>query len=307
MPNPASVPPSLARCAQLACTLEVLARKPGNVHPYQNFADVTLTDFLRSAVAIAPVLEHAVELGVGATVLEAIRATRQVTTTNTNLGIVLLLAPLARVPIDLALASGVEQVLGSLTNTDAALVYQAIRLAQPGGLGRASEQDVAEPPTLPLREIMGLAAERDLIARQYTNGYQEVFQIGLPALLTGLERGWPVEDAIIYCQLELLSKCADSLIIRKRGCGEACEARRRAAVVLGCGWPETALAQRELLELDGWLRAVGHQRNPGATADLVTACLFAALLEGRMHWPPTVGFASERILLGRTLLEHHHG
>ena len=33
---------------------------------------------------------------------------------------------------------------------------------------------------------------------------------------------------------------------------------------------------------DRWLRADGHARNPGTTADLVTACLFVALRERRM-------------------------
>src|SRR5438876_739889 len=82
-------------CAQLACVLEATARKPGNVHRFMDFADTSYLDFLLSAAAIAPVMERAVGRPVGETVLEAIRATRRVTSANTNLGIVLLLAPLA--------------------------------------------------------------------------------------------------------------------------------------------------------------------------------------------------------------------
>src|SRR5262245_61656852 len=93
-------PLSIGLCAQLACILEVTARKPGNVHRYADFADTTYLDFLLSAAAIAPVMDRAPGRPVGETVLEAVTATRRVTGTNTNLGISLLLAPLASVPAD---------------------------------------------------------------------------------------------------------------------------------------------------------------------------------------------------------------
>lgn len=279
----------------LACTLEVLARKPGNVHRFQDFEDVTLVDFLLSAAASAPVLDRAIELGVGATVLEGVRQTRLVTKTNTNLGILLLLAPLAAVPLSTSLQAGIETVLEALTIEDSRRVFEAIRLVKPGGLGRAAEQDVASEPTLPLRQIMALAAERDLIARQYANGFQEVFTIGVPALAEGLERGWPVEEAIIFCQLRLLAAHPDSLIVRKRGLEEGHEASRRAAELLAQGWPESKSSQLDLGQFDTWLRAVGHQRNPGTTADLVTASLFTVLREGTMQLPWPAGFHSLRI------------
>src|SRR5438128_9084707 len=89
---------AIALNIQLACIWEATARKPGNVHRFRDFADTTYLDFVHSAIAIAPVLGSATERCLGATVLEAIRATRSLTRTNTNLGIVLLLAPLAAVP-----------------------------------------------------------------------------------------------------------------------------------------------------------------------------------------------------------------
>ena len=104
--------------------------------------------------------------------LGAIEATRRVVSTNTNLGIVLLLAPLAAVADCVDLAEGVEAVLAATTVDDARHVYHAIRLAQPGGLGEVSDQDIAREPTISLRDVMGLAADRDLIARQYANGFQ---------------------------------------------------------------------------------------------------------------------------------------
>jgi triphosphoribosyl-dephospho-CoA synthase len=281
---------SIGLCAQAACILEATARKPGNVHRFCDFEDVNYLDFILSAAAIAPVLETARAAGVGATVLEAVRATRQVTGTNTNLGIILLLAPLAAVPPGEDVAAGVRRVLEGLDVADARLVYQAIRLAVPGGLGEAAEQDVRAEPTQTLRQVMALAADRDLIARQYADGFREVLHEGLPALRRGLERTTSLEDAIVLCHLHLLAAHPDSLIARKCGPAVAQEARRQAGEVLTAGWPHTAGGRQALAELDGWLRADGHRRNPGTTADLVTACLFVALRTAIIHLAGGVRF-----------------
>jgi triphosphoribosyl-dephospho-CoA synthase len=267
--------------AQLACVWEASARKPGNVHRYIDFADTHYLDFLLSAAAIAPVFDAAGRQRVGDTVLRAIRATRQVARTNTNLGIILLLAPLAAAQDGEALFPAAARVLHALTVADARQVFQAIRLAAPGGLGAAEAQDVCDEPTLPLRSIMALAADRDLVARQYANDYRELRECGLPALLDGLERYGHLEGAIIHGYLTLLAAYPDSLIARKRGLAEAEEAASRARAVLAAGLER----QRRLDELDGWLRAEGHGRNPGTTADLVTASLFAALWEGKIQIP----------------------
>src|SRR5207249_2622644 len=120
--------------------------------------------------AVAPVLETAGRRGVGETILAGVRATRSVVSTNTNLGILLLLSPLAAVSRDTDLRAGLREVLDGLTVADAAAAYEAIRLAAPGGLGKAPEQDVGDAPSRTLRQVMELAAERDLIARQYANG-----------------------------------------------------------------------------------------------------------------------------------------
>jgi triphosphoribosyl-dephospho-CoA synthase len=267
---------STGLCAQLACIWEATARKPGNVHRFCDFADTHYLDFLLSAAAIAPVLDTAPQRRVGATVLEAMRATRQVVATNTNLGIVLLLAPLATVPHADELRSGVEHVLAGLDIADARLVYEAIRLAVPGGLGRVEEQDVAAEPTQTLRQVMALAADRDLVARQYVTVFREVFDEGVPALLDGLQRTGTLEGAIIHCHLSWMANHPDSLIARKRGVAEAEEAGRRARQSLESWRGDFA----EIGDLDAWLRAEGHSRNPGTSADLVTATLFVAVRTG---------------------------
>ena len=264
--------------AQTACILEATARKPGNVHRYQDFADVTYLDFLLSAAAIAPVMDEVAQRGVGPSILEAVRRTRQVVKTNTNLGIILLLTPLAAVPNNVRLKDGIETVLQLLTVADSKAVYEAIRLAQPGGMGDAPKQDIADEPTLPLREIMKLAAERDMIALQYVNGFQDVFSRTVsirgmtpPGGELNLLPDW--EGIVIECHLQWMAAFPDSLIARKRGLEEARESRRRAAKVLA--------GRQKIAALDAWLRAVGHERNPGTSADLVTASLFVALREDR--------------------------
>lgn len=265
--------------ARIACLLEVNARKVGNVHRERDFADLRHVDFVRSAEAIAPVFGRACQQSVGETILEAIRATRQVVSTNTNLGIVLLLAPLAAISEHAAQASDVTcllpRVLDGLTVADSRHVFAAIRLAQPGGLGHTSQEDVQAEPTLPLRAIMALAAERDLIARQYANGFREVLDEGIPCLRRHLSEGKDREQAIILTHLDFLSHHPDSLITRRKGLAQAEEVSQRASAVLAMAEPARS---RALAELDAWLCA--NRLNPGTSADLVTACLFIALREG---------------------------
>jgi triphosphoribosyl-dephospho-CoA synthase len=277
--------PDVGLCAQAACIWEATARKPGSVTPLRDFDDLAYMDFLLSAAAIAPVLATACQRPVGETILEAVRATRRVVHTNTNLGMLLLLAPLATVPEGEALRTGVEKVLANLTIEDARQVYEAIRLAAPGGLGKVQQQDVHDEPTKPLRQVMALAAGRDLVARQYANGFAEVLDDGLPALLSALQRTGSLEGAIIVAHLHLMANHPDTLIARKCGHDLAAEAARRAQQVLDLDWPQHREAWTRLDELDAWLRADGHARNPGTTADLVTACLFTALRQGRITLP----------------------
>lgn len=281
-------------CAQLACVWESSARKPGNVHPGRGFADSAYLDFLASAVAVGPAFEAARGRRVGETVLEAIRATRGVVVTNTNLGTVLLLAPLAAVPEGESLRAGVVAVLDRLDVEDSRLVYKAIRQAAPSGLGRVAAEDVAEEPTRPFREIMALAAERDLVARQYADGFRDVLEEGMPALERGLTDLGSLEQAIAACHLRLMARFPDSLIARKRGQAEAEESSARAAAVIDAGWPRTSAGRAAFEDFDAWLRAAGNGRNPGTTADLVAASLFAALRDGMIALPLRIAWARPR-------------
>src|ERR1043165_6400195 len=86
----------VAGSAQLACVLEASAEKPGNITPTHDFHDTSYEDMLRSAIAVGPELGRAGQRGVGEPVLAAVEASRRVAPSNTNLGIALLLAPLAK-------------------------------------------------------------------------------------------------------------------------------------------------------------------------------------------------------------------
>jgi triphosphoribosyl-dephospho-CoA synthase len=283
---------SPGRLAQVACLLEVTARKPGNVHRFCDFTELHYLDFLLSAAAIADPLDQAMERGIGDTILTAVKATRQVVSTNANLGMILLLTPLAAVPPTMDLAYGVEQVLAGTSTDDARLVYDAIRLAAPGGIGRVDEQDLADEPTMTLRDVMALAADRDLIARQYADGFQEVIHEVVPLIRDALDGGQLLETAIIAAFLGTMARHPDSLILRKAGKEVALQVTGKAAEVIQAGWPGTAESRYRLQALDVWLRSRGNQLNPGSTADLVTAALFVALRDGTIQLPRPAGQAS---------------
>jgi triphosphoribosyl-dephospho-CoA synthase len=281
-------PPS-GVCAQIACILDVVSYKPGNVNLIFAHRDLTALDLLASGAAIAPVLEQAPLRPVGETILDCILETRKVTTTNTNLGIVLLLAPLAAVQPHLDLRGGVMRVLMRLDVADAKAAYEAIRLAQPGGLGTVSDQDISGEPTVTLREAMALAADRDLVARQYVNDFEQVFE-GAEMLRGLLARGpSELEWAVTLLYLNLLAKYSDSLIERKHGRAAAEEVSRMAREILKSKGREGLAVRGSAGELIGTyfpaFSAIQH--NPGTTADLVTASLFVALRKGIIQLPLT--------------------
>lgn len=275
-------PLTAGTCATLACIWEATAAKPGNVYRGADFDDLTYADFLTSASVIGPLLENTIAEGVGPTVLRAAQGTRIAVATNTNLGILLLLVPLSAVPPDTPLAEGIAGVLAGLTDNDTRAIYEAIRIAQPGGLGEVNEADVQSPsdPGISLVEAMRLAADRDLIARQYTNRFEQTF-FAADLLEQELQQGRPLDDAIVRAFLTLLSKLPDSLIARKCGIEVASEVSVRAAAVLA----DDSAYDEACQELDFWLRADGHRRNPGTTADLIAAGLFVLLREQRLDWP----------------------
>src|SRR4051812_31723058 len=168
----------VAGSAQLACVLEVTAEKPGNITPSHDFHDTSYEDMLRSAIAVGPELGRAGERGVGETVLAVVEASRRVAPANTNLGIALLFAPLAKAALDGApLRARLGTTLRALDVADAHAAYAAIRLSGASGLHERVEHDVRSEPTVDLREAMATAAERDSVASEYVTGFALTFEI----------------------------------------------------------------------------------------------------------------------------------
>jgi len=268
----------LAHHVQLACLLEVSAAKPGNITPADDFSDTTYADMVRSALALGPVFarRRARRRGVGELIADGVNATARVTGANTNLGIVLLLAPLVRAEAtrraDESLRSATERILGELDVDDAAAAFAAIVQARPGGLGEAPEHDVRASARVSLREAMAAAAHRDSIASEYATGYAIVFDAGLPLLAEALGGGAPTLDAIVSLHVGLLASHPDTLIERKAGASVA-----RAVTAAA---REVQAGTRTLEQLDASLRGPDHRLNPGTTADLVAGTLLAALLTG---------------------------
>jgi triphosphoribosyl-dephospho-CoA synthase len=262
----------------LACLLEVAAAKPGNVTPAHDFSDTTYADMVRSALALGPALARprARARSVGELISDGVAATARVAGTNTNLGIVLLFAPLVRAAAtrrdDETPRSATQRILGQLDLADAVAAFPAIARARPSGLGDASRHDVRAPARVSLREAMAAAAHRDSIASEYTTGYAIVFDEGLPVLIDTLRDGVPTLEAIVLLHVSLLASRPDTLIERKAGAAAARSVTAGARNVLD--------GRRSLADFDASLRTPDHRLNPGTTADLVAATLLAALLSG---------------------------
>jgi triphosphoribosyl-dephospho-CoA synthase len=256
----------------------VSAAKPGNITPAHSFSDTTYTDMVRSGLALGPVFarERARQRGVGRLIADGVEATARAARANTNLGIILLFAPLVRAAAtrraDEPLRGAVAATLAGLGVEDAIAAFAAIARANPGGLGEAPEHDVRAPASVSLREAMAAAAHRDSIASEYTTAYAIVFDTGLPLLDDALQRGLPTLDAIVSLHVGLLAAHPDTLIARKAGVA--------AARAVSAAAREVRDGTRSLADFDASLRSADNRLNPGTTADLVAGTLLASLLSG---------------------------
>jgi triphosphoribosyl-dephospho-CoA synthase len=262
-----------------ACLAELDAPKPGNVHRFAPGHGMSVAEFVRSAEASAgPIAARGARVGMR--IRDAVAATLSAVGQNTNLGIILLCAPLAAaVEIeDVALRPALARVLEGLDQVDAVNVFSAIAAANPGGLGRSGRHDVNAPATVTLREAMAEAADRDRIARQYVTAYEDVFALGLPALAAARQRQLDSRWSTLAIYLTFLAAVPDTHILRKFDAATAEAVRREAA-----DWRDTFAAARGpegitegLLKWDAALKSRGI--NPGTSADLAVATLFASSL-----------------------------
>lgn len=269
-------PDAIATAFRHACEVELAALKAGNVHRFSAGHGMDVSHFERAAAAAAPFIAAAGER-VGTRIEAAVAASLEATGLNTNLGIVLLCAPLAAAAEDGGpLRGNLRAVLDGLDAADAQATFRAIAAASPGGLGRHESHDVAAPPRIGLVEAMALAAERDRIARQYVSGFADIFELGLPRLAALADAGPEAQAEAVH--LGFLAAFADSHIGRKFGPEVAEAVREEASEVLARVdfSTDTGLRHPPLLAFDQSLKQRGL--NPGTTADLTVATLFTAAL-----------------------------
>jgi triphosphoribosyl-dephospho-CoA synthase len=267
-------------CAAMAGILEVTAPKPGNVHPDASFPDLSSVDLVAAAISSAVELEHADRRPVGETIRAAVAAACKTTPSNANLGIMLVMAPLAAVPEPPRTADAVESVLASLDSRDAAAIWEAIALARPGGLGRSDRWDLAGPPPPDIRAAMRQAAARDTIARLWADGYGDLFAGPVADLAETTAAGVPLAEAIVRTHVRQLAREPDSLIARRHGEATAREVTDRARAL--AHHEDTSAWPGALAAFDGSLRQP-RRLNPGTTADLVAGAIYILLREGRLR------------------------
>ncbi|MCY2983600.1 MAG: triphosphoribosyl-dephospho-CoA synthase [Planctomycetota bacterium] len=268
---------------RIAIETECSSIKAGNVHPHASFHDLTHEHFRVAAKAIGRAIDEHVEESVGQIVLKSVKAMMESAGTNTSLGTILLMAPLTVAANRLgndecgfthALKGQVRDVLAALVPEDSAAIYEAIRIAKPGGLGDSKSMDVRESAPESILDAMRTAAEWDDIAFQYVSDFELVFSLSERMKTREFSGGQSKLDAIRYLQMELLSERVDSLIARKNGLDFAMEVKKKAGEVIAAGAFGSDEYERAWHAFDLFLRDTSHRGNPGTIADLIAASLF---------------------------------
>lgn len=276
----------ITQAVHSSCLIEIKAFKPGNVSLESDGHGMKAGDFIRSAELISPVMGMP-DLSVGERILKSVQLTMSQVGCNTNLGIILLIAPMAQAAFAAEDGMGLQQtlseVLKQLNVDDARLAFEAIQLASPGGLGEVEDHDVHQPATVTLLEAMQAAKDRDRIAWQYANDYQDVFFSGGSQLRAHLLRWRENKDrmawATVACYLNFLASIPDSHVARKYGQAKAEEIMKGARPTMEKLQvsENPAVAMKVLQGYDKKLKDEGI--NPGTSADLTVASLVAMSLE----------------------------
>jgi len=265
-----------------ACICDVQAFKPGNVSVYNEGHDMTVNDFILSAEVSAGEIAK-VEYSLGEKIYYAVKATREAVGCNTNLGIILLCAPLCQAAYlqkqGQTLRESLAHVLANTTIADADWTFKAITLAAPGGLGESSEQDVAEAAAVSLAKAMEIASEKDRIAKQYGTIYKDIFEFSVLRYNIAYVKFDNREWAASAVFTGFLSKFSDSHIERKYG-NKHSEWVLKQMITVDDALMNT-VNPRQLLpmlhDVDRKLKDKGI--NPGTTADLTVATVLVILME----------------------------
>jgi triphosphoribosyl-dephospho-CoA synthase len=270
---------------------ELQAIKPGNVHVFADGHGMSIHDFIKSADVSAVEIAKP-NLTVGERIFSAVEATQTAVGLNTNLGIILLCAPLIHAALltsidgNQSLQQRLVYTLNTLSVNDGLLTARAIVLANPAGLGSSSLNDVHKQPNVTLLEMMTSAQHRDLIACQYANNFADIFEFGLTRYAQAMtkwqdfsNRGQNQAWATTALYLGFLTRQLDTHVIRKHGEVLATELMREAHAIEALYWAtdNPKLVQKQLLAWDASLKA--RNINPGTSADLTVATLLVDYFE----------------------------
>lgn len=242
---------------------------------------MTVEDFLASAYASAEIISDPA-LKLGERIHRSIIATREAVAMNTNLGTVLLCAPIATA-VDSGkpenLQSSISNVIVETGVSDAEAILEAIRIAAPSGLSKSELYDVCEPASADILTIMKEAQTYDMIARQYSNGFGEIFDFGFEQIEEGTAAGLNDSDVVTKVYLAYLSRFLDTHIVRQHGKSVAGEIRKSAGQLYNefQSVNSAEAMHQHLLRVDADWKT--NDINPGTSADLTVATLFAYKIE----------------------------
>jgi triphosphoribosyl-dephospho-CoA synthase len=305
---------NISRCLELAILFEVSADKPGNVNLIGGFEGTRYEHFLASAVAARSYFEWAAERGVevsrGEIVISDVglgQIMRDCVADidawqgggNTLLGTVVLLSPIAvaagmtptkeehvfEIP---KLRENLRLVVESTTPEDAVDFYEAIKIANPNGLGAVPDLDINDSNSIDrileekvsLYDTFVIASKYDAVCSEWTKNYPITFEVAYPYLMEQIRETKDLNWAIIHTFLKVLAEYPDTFIARKTGAEKAREVSYMAKEVLELGGLETSRGKQRLREFDLEIRKPNNLLNPGTTADIIAAVLALAILGG---------------------------
>ena len=283
----------IAKMAQIASVLEVSGYpKPGNVHRTRDFPDMEFEDFVISGIVIGDTIREAcmnVDIynpQLGRYILQAVSETDRWIKNNTNLGIVMMTTPIA---VAAAISDSFEDIrqnvkllMGNTSVDDACDLYDAINIADAGGMGDQDEYDVAsDNAKAELREnnqtmydVLKISAPWDMLAREMTSDMPAVFEIGYP-IYHELKESKSKNEACVLTFLTILSQVPDTLISRKYGSDEALKISMMTRDLLNL--KNESDFWDKVKEFDEFL--FKNKYNPGTTADLTAASIFVSYLK----------------------------
>ena len=264
---------------RFVCDVEMESLKPGNVHKYSKSHDMTTKDFFRSSLIVSKYLSQN-NLSLGKKIINTVMQIQKKIKKNTNLGIILMLAPIVVVVEkeglieEKRLLMKIKSLIKKQNVKNSFPIFKAISLTAPGGLGKSKKYDVNTLPKTTIYQAMKFSKEKDLIALQYFNGFEDIFKTGLPAFKTFYKKWGKINWALTGVYLTFLKKFKDTHIIRKKGNKIAEKVKKDAKkyYIMAKNSTNITTLKKKLLIFDKKLKSEGI--NPGTTADLTVATLF---------------------------------